>query len=79
MLLTFDRDCGEMIFRLDLPAPPGIVYFRLDPNRTEEPAAHLLELLHDLDAALATSLTVVMENRTRRRSLPARSNRSDSR
>ena len=73
VLLTFDRDFGEMIFLLNLPAPPGIVYFRLDPNwQTDERAVRLQALLRDPNASLATSFTVAMENRSRQRSLPTR-------
>ena len=44
IVLTFDRDFGELIFRRRMPAPGGIVYFRFEPATPEEPAEHLLRL-----------------------------------
>ncbi len=31
ILLTFDRDFGELIYRRGAPVPPGVVYLRLMP------------------------------------------------
>lgn len=69
-VLTFDRDYGELIYRLGLPAPPGIVYFRYDPLRPEEPAEHLLQLLTVSDLSLERKFTVVERGHVRQRPLP---------
>lgn len=45
-LLTFDRDYGELIYRLRMPSPVGVIYFRYQPLTPEEPAQHLLYLLN---------------------------------
>ena len=34
ILLTFDRDYGELVFRRRMPCPAGVVYLRFDPVRT---------------------------------------------
>jgi len=57
VILTFDRDYGELIYRHRLPVPPGVVYFRYDPLSPEEPAEHLLTLLAVVDLLLSTPLS----------------------
>lgn len=67
VILTFDRDYGELIYRRRLPVPAGVVYFRYDPLTPEEPAEHLLRLLDVVD--LVNKYTVVERDRIRQRSL----------
>jgi predicted nuclease of predicted toxin-antitoxin system len=31
VLATFDKDFGELVFRLHLPQPPGVILFRISP------------------------------------------------
>lgn len=69
-ILTFDRDYGELIYRLGLPAPPGVVYFRTDPAAPEEPAEHLPQLLATPTSVLEGQFTVVEHGQVRRRPLP---------
>lgn len=45
IILTFDRDYGELIYRLRMPVPKGVVYFRYLPATPEEPAQDFLHLL----------------------------------
>ncbi|MDP4241135.1 MAG: DUF5615 family PIN-like protein [Bacteroidota bacterium] len=33
ILLTFDRDFGELIFHKKLTPPPAVLHFRFDPSR----------------------------------------------
>jgi predicted nuclease of predicted toxin-antitoxin system len=68
VILTFDRDYGELIYRRQLPVPPGVIYFRFDPLSPEEPAEHLLRLLAIAD--LLHKYTVVERDRIRQRPLP---------
>ena len=68
MVLTFDRDYGELIYRRRLSVPAGVVYFRYDPLSPEEPAEHLLRLLEAID--LLHKYTVVERDRIRQRPLP---------
>ena len=70
IVLTFDRDCGELIFRLRLPTPEGGMYFRYDPLDPEEPARHLLLLLEITGLQLSGRFTVVRRDMIRQRPLP---------
>jgi predicted nuclease of predicted toxin-antitoxin system len=45
IVLTFDRDYGELIFKRRLAAPLGVVYLRFDPDTPVEPAEIILALL----------------------------------
>jgi predicted nuclease of predicted toxin-antitoxin system len=38
ILLTFDKDFGELVFRTRVPAPPGIILFRIPPDSPERVA-----------------------------------------
>ena len=69
IILTFDRDFGELVFRLKLPAPGGIVYFRFDPATPEEPADFLERLLAQPGFSLNKKFTVVDRRQVRQRPL----------
>jgi predicted nuclease of predicted toxin-antitoxin system len=45
ILLTFDRDYGELIYRQRQPVPVGVIYFRFEPVTPEEPADRLVTIL----------------------------------
>lgn len=45
VLLTLDRDHGELIYRKQIPAPPGLIYFRLRDYRPDDLGTIVLELL----------------------------------
>lgn len=45
VILTFDRDYGELVFRRRLPAPAGVLYLRFAPANPLEPAEYLGRLL----------------------------------
>ena len=45
IILTFDRDYGELIYKHNLPIPDGIVYFRFEPASPEQPAEYVLQLI----------------------------------
>jgi len=70
IILTFDRDYGELLYHQRLSAPPGIVYFRFDPSTPFEPADILLELLRIEKVSLIGNFTVAERKRIRQRSLP---------
>jgi len=38
IILTFDRDYGELIYRLRHPCPTGIILLRFAPSSPQEPA-----------------------------------------
>ncbi|HEX6533712.1 MAG TPA: DUF5615 family PIN-like protein [Gemmatimonadaceae bacterium] len=70
ILLTFDRDFGELVFRAGAAAPPGVVFFRLVPGWPSEPAEVLLALLREPGVPLAGVFTVVDRDHVRQRALP---------
>ena len=37
VLITFDRDFGELIYRDLAPLPPGVIYLRVAASSPEEP------------------------------------------
>jgi predicted nuclease of predicted toxin-antitoxin system len=57
ILLTFDRDFGEMVFRQRLPAAPGIVLFRLR-QQPPDVTLHFLRIFFDAQPDLRGMFTV---------------------
>lgn len=45
IVVTFDRDYGELIFRKRLPLPGGVLYLRFLPASPLEPAEYLARLI----------------------------------
>lgn len=70
ILLTFDRDYGELIYRKGLPAPAGVVYLRLAPADPYQPADIVLGLGNIEGLRLEGRYTVVDPPRVRQRPLP---------
>lgn len=70
IILTFDRDYGELIYRVRMPSPIGIVYFRYSPVTPEEPAQALIRLLNAQKISLEGFFTVYERTQIRQRSLP---------
>jgi predicted nuclease of predicted toxin-antitoxin system len=71
IVLTFDRDYGELIYRHHAPAPAGIIYFRFQPITPDEPAVQLLDLLVSVET-LEGMFTVVERSQVRQRPLPSK-------
>ncbi len=69
IVLTFDRDYGELIYKRRLPVPSGVVYFRFEPMTPQEPAEYLLNLLTIEGLLLEGKFTTVRRNRVRQRPL----------
>ncbi len=70
VILTFDRDYGELIYRLRLPSPTGVIYLRFRPHTPEEPAVLLLNLLQTEGLEFEVQFTVVDRDGIRQRPLP---------
>jgi predicted nuclease of predicted toxin-antitoxin system len=68
VLLTEDKDFGELVVRLKLPAY-GIVLLRINPADSARKLARLRHLLRHHAQRLPASLVVLGENRTRFRPL----------
>ncbi|MFB6263973.1 MAG: DUF5615 family PIN-like protein [Bradymonadaceae bacterium] len=67
LVLTFDRDYGELIFGRGLPSPPGAVYFRFTPETPSEPGELTLELIGESEISLRGLFTVVRRRSVRQR------------
>jgi predicted nuclease of predicted toxin-antitoxin system len=70
IILTFDRDYGELIFQRKLPPPPGIVYFRFIPRTPEESAERLIQLLAVPGLMVEGRFSTVERDQVRQRMLP---------
>ena len=70
VLLTFDRDYGELIYRRHMPSPRGVLYLRLIPLTPEDPAEVILDLLQVIRLKLEDRYTVAERHQIRQRSLP---------
>lgn len=67
IILTFDRDYGELIYRYNYSVPGGLVYFRFDPSTPEAPAKVLTAILQKEDLSLIGKFTVIDKNKIRQR------------
>ena len=45
ILITFNRDYGELIFRERMPVPPAVIYMRFEPTTPTETAEILRKFL----------------------------------
>lgn len=72
VLLSFDKDFGELAFRYGLPATCGIVLLRLPMPKSEEVGAAIAALVMARDDWVG-SFSVIEPGRVRMRSLPATS------
>ena len=70
ILLTFDRDHGDLLYRYGAPVPRGVDYFRIVPSSLEVPAEYLLALLECPGLSLPGKFIVLGRDRVRQRPLP---------
>ena len=68
-LITFDTDFGELVFRLGLAAPFGIILFRLPPDSLSGISQSIVRALESQEDWV-NRFSVVDENRIRTRFLP---------
>lgn len=66
IILTFDSDYGTLIFKFGY-RPPGVVYFRLQNIRADEPAYILMNLINETACQLEHMHTVVENDKIRQR------------
>jgi predicted nuclease of predicted toxin-antitoxin system len=67
IILTFDSDYGELIFKYAKDNPPSVVYFREKGNQPEFAALALMSLLTNTSIQLLGAFTVVEVNNIRQR------------
>lgn len=71
LLLTFDKDFGELAFRSGLPLASGVILFRVAAPRGLEAARALVEIVASRQD-WAGSFAVIEQGRIRIRALPQR-------
>jgi predicted nuclease of predicted toxin-antitoxin system len=69
VLLTFDRDFGEMIFARRLPAPPGVIFVRQVPRSLGETIEAVRSIVN-ADAPQIDGFFVAIDRKTRYHPLP---------
>lgn len=70
VILTFDRDYGELIYRRRLPVPVGIIHLRFVPTTPEEAGQRLLSLFRLNAVNIEGNFTTIDDNQIRQRKLP---------
>jgi predicted nuclease of predicted toxin-antitoxin system len=70
ILITFDRDFGELVYHRGAAVPAGIVYLRLPQPDPEFAGRAILELARVSGLVLEGWFTVVDADRVRQRPLP---------
>jgi predicted nuclease of predicted toxin-antitoxin system len=73
VVVTFDRDLGELLVRGRAPAPPGLVLLRFVPLTPTHAGEVVAALAARPDLALEGRLTVVDHQKIRQRPLPSAS------
>lgn len=69
IILTFDRDYGELLFKYDLEAPPAVVCLRNKGLNPKDAAGFLLEILQKPEIEIHNMFTVISEDGIRQRKL----------
>ena len=67
ILLTFDKDFGELIFKSIVKDCEGVVLFRLDKYLPSTPGLILLNLIKEAAIIFTNNLTVIDEHKIRQR------------
>lgn len=67
IILTFDKDYGELIFKYGMKQPVSVVFFRYKGNDPEFAGNFLMKLLSDATILLTNNFTVVEEQSIRQR------------
>ncbi len=66
VILTFDSDFGELVFKKGM-RPIGVVYYRLSSYSPKQPAEILLKLMNKEDMKFTGYFTVIAEDQIRQR------------
>ena len=67
IILTFDGDYGELIFKYAKDNPPAVVFFREKGNNPEFAASSLISVLANPGIVLSGAFTVIEANNIRQR------------
>jgi predicted nuclease of predicted toxin-antitoxin system len=67
IILTFDRDYGELIFKRGYRPSAGVIYLRWEIFQPEDPGKYLIELFITKNISYENALTVVSNDNIRQR------------
>ncbi len=67
IILTFDKDYGEIIFKENIIHPPSVIFFRYKGINPEFAGIFLLEIIKKGEIILENHFTVIEENGIRQR------------
>ncbi|MEO7081671.1 MAG: DUF5615 family PIN-like protein [Flavobacteriales bacterium] len=67
VILTFDGDYGDLIFRDGVPSPPAVIFFRAKGTSPVDVALRLIELMDELNFDPVGKFTVISEGGVRER------------
>ena len=67
IILTFDSDYGELIFKYAKDNPPSVIYFREKGNHAQFAASSLISILRNTSIELLGAFTVIEANNIRQR------------
>jgi predicted nuclease of predicted toxin-antitoxin system len=70
IILTFDRDYGELIYRKRLRLPGGLIYLRFQPQTPTEPAEILMNLFQSGNFEFEQRFAVISRDQIRQRNFP---------
>jgi predicted nuclease of predicted toxin-antitoxin system len=59
IVLTFDKDFGELAFREKLPAMTGIILFRIKAPSSVAPLSHIAIVVGDIEGEVSQHLVAV--------------------
>ena len=69
IIMTFDRDYGELIFRHNYKPEQGVIYLRLDKYQPHEPGLIIEEIITNKEIDITRTLTVVDKNGIRKENI----------
>lgn len=69
IIITLDRDYGELIFKHGLKPKNGVIYLRLHEFDPEMPAKIILGILKESKLSFSEKFTVIDQNGIRQRNL----------
>src|SRR2546423_546590 len=69
IVIAFDKDFGELIFKEQLPSPSGLVLFRFKHFEPDLPGKILLDEMKNHNLILPGHFTVISANKVRQKRL----------
>ena len=70
IILTFDKDYGELVFRYGYRPEAGIIIFKLLQDAPDEPGRILEEVIENADITFSKFLTVIDKDHIRQKPFP---------